>query len=133
MPKEIHDLFLPRIIIIIQKPLYSILEAGTHWWATYYKHHYDKLSIVTSLYNLCLLVTITKDIFGVIGMQTDNTLILGNKAFTQLKEKELTKAKLSVKPAKALLYNTPLMFNRCILKEDKDNIMLVQKGQGMRL
>ena len=66
-------------------------------------------------------------------MQTDNTLILGNKAFTQLKEKELTKAKLSTKPAKALLYNTPLMFNRYILKEDRDNIMLIQKGQGMKL
>ena len=66
-------------------------------------------------------------------MQTDNTLILGNKAFTQLKEKELVKAKLSAKPAKVLLYNTPLMFNRCILKEDRDNIMLVQKGQGKKL
>ena len=52
-------------------------------------------------------------------------LILRNKAFAQLKEKELVKAKLSAKLAKALLYNTPLMFNRYILKEDKDNIMLV--------
>lgn len=71
--------------------------------------------------------------FRVIGIQTNNTLILRNKAFAQLKEEELVKAKLSVKPAKVLLYNTPLMFNKYILKEDRDNIMLVQKGQGMKL
>jgi hypothetical protein len=89
--------------------------------------------MVTSLYDPCLLVTTTKDAFGVVGIQTDDTLILGNKAFAQLEDKELRKAKLSAKPAKALLYKTPLIFNGCILKEDGDNIMLVQKGQGTKL
>ena len=80
------------------------------------------------MYNPCLLVTTTKNVFRVVSIQTDNTLILRNKAFVQLKNKELIKAKLSTKPAKVLLYKTPLMFNSCILKEDRDDILLVQKG-----
>jgi len=125
VPREIRDLFPPGIIIIVRKPLYGIPEAGTHWWATYYKHHRDRLSMVTSSYDPCLLVTTTKDAFGVVGMQTDDTLILGNKAFAQLEDEELGKAKLSAKPAEALSYETPLIFNGYILKEDGDNIMLI--------
>jgi hypothetical protein len=78
-------------------------------------------------------MTTTKDAFRVVGIQTDDTLILRNKAFAQLEDKELRKAKLSAKLAKALLYKTPLIFNGCILKEDGDDIMLVQKGQGTKL
>jgi hypothetical protein len=78
----------PGIIMIVQKPLYRILEAGTHWWATYYRHHKEKLYIVTSTYDPYLLIT-TKEPFGVVSMQTDDTLFLGSEEFTAREDNKL--------------------------------------------
>jgi hypothetical protein len=41
-------------------------------------------------YDLCLLITTTKDAFGIVGMQTNNTLILASDEFSQKKDSELT-------------------------------------------
>ena len=51
-------------------------------------------------YNPCLLVTITRNAFGVIRMQTDNTLILGDHKFKQIENEELIKANLTAKLTK---------------------------------
>jgi hypothetical protein len=69
--------------------LYRIPEAGTHWWAIYYKHHKEKLHITTSSYDPCLLITTKKEAFGVVGMQTDNTLFLASDEFAALEDSEL--------------------------------------------
>jgi hypothetical protein len=45
--------------------------------------------MVTSSYDPCLLITTEKEIFGVIGMQTDNTLFLGLEEFAILEENKL--------------------------------------------
>jgi hypothetical protein len=54
--------------MIVQKPLYRIPEAGTHWWAIYYKYYKEKLHITTLLYNPCLLIITKKEAFGVVGI-----------------------------------------------------------------
>ncbi|KAH6667374.1 hypothetical protein B0J14DRAFT_658827 [Halenospora varia] len=33
--------------MVVVKPLYGLAEAGTHWWATYFKHHKEKLQMET--------------------------------------------------------------------------------------
>jgi hypothetical protein len=33
----------------------------------------------TSIYNPCLLITLTNNVFRVVGMQTNNIIILGNE------------------------------------------------------
>jgi hypothetical protein len=48
-------------------------------------------------------------------MQTDNILILVLKEFLVLEDNKLSKAKLFIKPKKALVLETPLIFNGCIL------------------
>ena len=48
-------------------------------------------------------------------MQTDNTLILILKEFSVLKNNKLSKAKFFVKFKEALVLETLLIFNRCIL------------------
>ena len=101
--------------MIVRRPLYGIPEAGTHWWATYYKHHLEKLLMTTSSYDPCLLITTTKDAFGVVGMQTDDTLILGDDNFAQTEDNKLKKANLKAKLIKVLLYESLLIFNRYIL------------------
>ena len=71
--------------------------------------------IVTSLYNLYLLIIVKKEVFRVVGMQTDNTLFLRLKEFATLKDKELKKAKLTIKLREELSLKNNLIFNRCIL------------------
>ena len=55
-------------------------------------------------------------------MQTNNTLILASKEFLVIENNKLSKAKLLIKPKKALAPKTPLIFNRCVLIQYKDTI-----------
>jgi hypothetical protein len=43
----------------------------------------------TSTYNPCLLIILTDSVFRVVGIQTDNTIILGNKRFLTREKQEL--------------------------------------------
>jgi hypothetical protein len=106
------------MIIVVLKPLYGITEAGTHWWATYSKHHKDKLSMATSSFDPCLLIMSIASPFGIVGMQTDDTLILGDDDFSALEESELVKASFMAKPKQKLNSDKPLIFNSCILSLD---------------
>lgn len=135
LPTEIKSKFPAGTIMVVRKPLYGIPEAGTHWWATYHKHHPGKLEMVTSTYDPCLLITTAKRAFGVVGMQTDVTLILGSDEFAMLEEKELAEAKFSAKPKDTLSPETPLIFNGCVLTQTEGDVAveLHQKEQGKKL
>jgi hypothetical protein len=80
------------------------------------------------------LITITKTVFGVVRIQTNDTLILGSKKFNTIKDEELTKAKFSAKPKELLSLETLLIFNGYILTQKKeDAVELRQKEQGKKL
>jgi len=85
------------------------------------------------MFNPCFFITNTGTLFGIVGMQTNNTIILGNNQFLALKEDALVKAKLIAKLKKRLNLTTLLLFNRCILSLNKDSIALRQKGQGRKI
>ena len=67
-----------------------------------------------STYNLYFLI-ITKEVFSLIGMQTNNILILVLKGFSVLKDNKFNKTKFLTKLKEALVLETPLIFNRCVL------------------
>ena len=71
--------------------------------------------MIILIYDPCFLITITKDVFGVIGMQTDDTLILADGLFSAFEEDELKKAKFLVKSKEILTLNILLIFNGYIL------------------
>ena len=119
--------------MVVLKPLYGIAETETYWWATYSKHHKEKLLMTTFTFNPCFLITITGTLFGIISMQTDDTIILKNDQFSALKKDELVKANLMAKLKEKLDLKTLLLFNRCILSLNKDFIALHQKGQGKKI
>ena len=50
-----------------------------------------------STYDPCLMITTTKERFGIVGMQTDDTLILADKNFSNLEEEERQKANFTAK------------------------------------
>jgi hypothetical protein len=133
LPKEIEHLYPKGTIMHVLRPLYGIAEAGTHWWSTYFNHHKDKLNMTTSTYDPCLLISSSNSQFGIVGMQTDDTLGLSDDKFAELEEKELTKASLSAKPKETLSPTSQLQFNGCILTYEDATIQLRQKGQGQNI
>ena len=71
--------------------------------------------MIISTYNPCFLITTKKEVFSLIGMETDNILILILKEFSVLENDELSKIKFFIKFKKALILETLLIFNRCVL------------------
>ena len=84
--------------------------------------------MTTSTFNPCFLIITTGTPFKIIGMQTNNIIILGDDQFLALKEDKLIKVNLMAKPKEKLNLITPLFFNGCILSLNKDFIILYQKG-----
>ena len=77
--------------------------------------------IVTSLYNLYLLITIKEEAFRVVSMQTDNTLFLASKEFAALEDSKLQKAHLTAKLREELSTTSNLIFNRCVVTMNLDS------------
>jgi hypothetical protein len=70
----------------------------------------------TSTYDPCLLITNRNaDAFGLVGMQTDDTLMLGTAEFSSLEEKKLEEAQFRSKPKTVLTLDVQLDFNSCTL------------------
>lgn len=117
----------------ILKPLYGIAKAGTHWYATYFKHHEQKLNMEMSSYDPCLLISRSRsknEPFEIVAMQTDDTLILGYYESSKLEEEKLIKASLKAKPKEKLSDKNPLIFNGCIVSMKNPNILIQKKEQG---
>jgi hypothetical protein len=56
------------MIIVVLKPLYRVAKTGTYWWAMYNKYYKEKPLMITFIYDLYLLVTITRKAFGIMGI-----------------------------------------------------------------
>ena len=135
-PREMAGEFPPDSILRMLGPLYGIPESGLYWFVTYVKHHKVNLGMEASTYDPCLLFTNSDPAaFGIVGIQTDDTLILATEAFLSKEDKELRKAKLLAKPQELLTPENALQFNGCTLEYDKAGagLTLTQKGQGKRL
>ncbi|KAI1001022.1 hypothetical protein K3495_g7180 [Podosphaera aphanis] len=131
IPEQFRKSYPNDSILVILKPLYGIPEAGTHWWVTYNNHHREELLMQTSTYDPCLLISNDRDAFGAVAMQTDDTLILGEKQFS---DREEAKLKFMAKPKEHLTTNNSISFNGCILSLHEDgSIDLCQKGQGNKI
>ncbi len=78
--------------------------------------------MIESTYDSCLLyIAVSNKSFGVVGLQTDNTLILTDDIFAAIKEKELKEAKLLAKDREKLTLNTPIKFNGFYIRLADDN------------
>ena len=71
--------------------------------------------IIISTYNPYFLITTKKEVFGLIEIQANNTLILALKEFLVLADNKLNKAKFFIKLKEALVSETLLIFNRYVI------------------
>ena len=92
LPMEIRHLYPLGTVMIVEQPLYGVPEAGTHWFKTYFDHLREKLNMETSSFDPCLLITTTEEAFGIVAIQTDDTLFLADDAFAAKEEQELNNA-----------------------------------------
>jgi len=76
-------------------------------------------------YDPCLLVTAEGEAFGIAGLQTDDTLLLGTEQFLDLEEEELQKAKFRAKPRTTLGPGSTGDFNGCRLTFGDDGTIMV--------
>jgi hypothetical protein len=119
-------------ILQVIKPLYGVPESGNHWFETYHSHHIDALSMKQSTFDHCLLYS--NDPFGVVGLQTDDTLFLSDDKFAELEQSELEKARFLAKERESLTIEKDLKFNGAIIKLTNDgNITLTQERQCKNL
>ena len=88
-----------------------------------------------STYNPCLLYTASsnKSGFRIIGIQTDNTLILYNNTFATNKANELKRAQFLSKEREQLTQSNPVKFNSSNIKLEYDSIVLIQERQYKNL
>src|SRR6266702_1493421 len=91
---------LKGTILKVVRPLYGIPKAGNHWFKTYYNYYIKELNINQSTYNPYLLHLNNPTNFRIVGLQTNNTLLLANSAFTALKQEKIKKAKFLTKEHK---------------------------------
>src|SRR5450432_4009543 len=101
-------------VLKVLKPLYGVPEAGNHWFKTYHTHHVKELGMEQSTYDLCLLHC--KEPFGLVGLQTDDTLFLVDSAFVMRESDGLAKAQFAAKEREQLTAIIPIKFNGGIIK-----------------
>jgi hypothetical protein len=81
-----------------------------------------------SIYDLCLLHCIRSSQFGVVTLQTDDTLFLANISFANAEESKLRKARFSTKERTILTTTTLLKFNGSLIQLHTDgSISLIQE------
>jgi hypothetical protein len=85
------------------------------------------------IFNPCFLITTTGILFRIVGIYTDNIIILKDNQFLALKENKLIKVNLIIKLKKKFNLITLLLFNGCIFSLNKNLIALHQKGQGKKI
>ena len=108
------------------KPLYGLLKAENHWFATYYIYHKEKLKMTKSIYNPCLFIR--SKLLGIMEMQTNDTLILVDNNFASIKEEAIKSIKIMTKDRKYLILIYSLKFNGAQIKLDSNGIILTKKS-----
>lgn len=91
------------------KFFYDIPEASNHWFAMYQNYHINSFSMTESICNPCLLQKY--ELFSIVRLQIDNTLILANNTFTAMEEEAINMVKFMTKEQAYLLLQTPIKFN----------------------
>jgi hypothetical protein len=133
-PELAAALGIPKgTVVKVIKPLYGVPEAGNHWFKTYHDHHVRKLNMSQSTYDPCLLGSNDPQAFGLVALQTDDTLILADTAFADLEQSKLNKAGFLAKDRETLNPGTPLKFNGCVITHTSSGITITQVAQCKNL
>lgn len=115
-----HDFFIcssPKLIAMLKalfncilkivKLFYDVSKANNYCFATYHSYYINRLAIIELTYNLYLLYRCK--IFDIVGLQTENILILVKDFFTTIE-------KNSIKAVKFMTKNCTCFFHKMFIK-----------------
>ncbi len=91
---------LEGTILKVVRPLYGIPEVGNYWFKIYHNYHIKELNMSQSTYDPCLLYLNNPTNFRIVGLQTNDTLLLANLVFAALEQEKIEKAKFLTKEHK---------------------------------
>ncbi|KAF1982086.1 hypothetical protein K402DRAFT_341256, partial [Aulographum hederae CBS 113979] len=89
----------------------------------------EKLGLTTSTYDPCLLYCEN----AAVGLQTDDSLIIASKDFTELEDCEIKKANFRCKPLEELGPDHPLEFNGFVVTATGNGVQITQRKQISRI
>ena len=121
----------PHQILKVVRPLYGLPEAGTHWFRTYTNHHMTKLHMQPSTFDPCLLATThgNSHALGFVGLQVDDSLIVGNSLFLAEEERALKRAGFPAKLREELQPGRRLLFNGAYINRSPDDSIELLPGR----
>ena len=96
-------------ILKVVKPVYSVAEAGNHWFVTYHNNYINTFSITELTYDPYLFSRCES--FGMVDLQTDDTLMLTKNTLTAMEEEAMKTAKFITKERACLLLQTSIKFS----------------------
>lgn len=77
-------------------------KAGNHWFASYNQYYKKKLGITEFTYDPCLFYR--SDLLEIVGMQTDDTLILADNISLSKKKEAIKATKIIIKDCEYLTF-----------------------------
>lgn len=110
--KELQHKYPKGTYLKVNKPLYGLAEFGLYWFNTYQRYYKERLNCAILKYNACLLITKSGP-FGLVGLQTDNILNLGNPEFIAAEKTKFQRTALLAKPQKVIGEGDTEDFNGC--------------------
>lgn len=116
--------------------LYGLLEAGVHWFRTYYRFQFECLRMNLADHDLCLLFFLrllesSSSSRGMTVLQTDDTLTITNTLFLQNDEKAYER--FLSKPLHVTQHKIPFFFNSLQITVRASSISLNEVSQIKRL
>jgi hypothetical protein len=79
--------------------------------------------IIISPHDLCFFISMTKRLFAILAIQTDNILFLANKQFVDLEEKKQKEKGYIMKLKEILNLENLFIFNKSIVSQEKNNLV----------
>ena len=86
-----------------------------------------------STYDPCLLHLNNAINFGIVGLQTDDTLLLANLTFIALEEEKIKQARFPTKERECLTQAHTIKFNGGVIRQENHAITLTQERQCQNL
>lgn len=106
------------------KPVYGILKASSHRFATYQIHHREKLRIKKSIYNHYFLYN--SGLFSIMRIWINNTFIFVDNNFENVEEDAIKSAKIVIKNRNYLILAPYLKFNGIQISLNLDRMIMLK-------
>lgn len=123
-------------LLLAKKPLYRIPESGLHWFATYHRHHIEKLRMKACKSDPCVLFKPQPSNQNegkpqaIVALQMDDAFGHGDPNFIEIEEQNSSRFKC--KPRKLLQPGESAQFNGTKINVEEDNVHSLEQNSKLK-